>query len=320
MKMTEAIPRRLIKFGNSSYIVSLPKDWISKHRLKKGDLIHFSENSDNELIISSKKPTEKDSRSITINVDGRELRDLKREVTSAYINNYDEIILEGQKIGEKEAKILNENIGIEVFEQTPNRIILKDILDFEAISIEKMLRRLDNIIKSIFEDLKSGLQHESFKDWILKEIIRADAEINKVYFLLLKIIRKGQEDSRVASKLKTDSRKLSDLQWVVIHMEHLGDELKRIAKVLNAEKFNSEERKNILLLLTTLEKGYADTLSCYYSYDKESARKIAESKEEHLKLFEKYLDKSNSKQATIISEKMKWIALYIHNFAKIVAY
>ena len=29
--------RKLIGFGDSSFVVSLPKDWVNKHGLKKGD-------------------------------------------------------------------------------------------------------------------------------------------------------------------------------------------------------------------------------------------------------------------------------------------
>ncbi len=312
--------RRLIKFGNSSFIVALPKEWIKRNKLKKGDLIHFSENTNNELVLSSGEEKEKEIRSLIINVDDKDIKDLKREVNSAYINNYDEIILEGKKIGKREEELLKSSIGIEVFEKSPQRIILRDILDFEVISIEKMLKRLDNTLRSMFEDIKSGLKYKKLKDSILNEIIKSDEEVNKLYFLLLKIIRKCQGNIKILKMLKTDSRKLSDLQWIVLHMEYLGDELKRIARILNSKKFALKDRESIVMLISYLERNYVETLSCYYSYDKKSARRIAGAKENSLKLLEKNFRRSNSKELTIISEKMKWISLYIHNFAKIVAY
>ena len=35
--------RKLISFGKGSYILSMPKDWIAKNNLKKGDLISIND-------------------------------------------------------------------------------------------------------------------------------------------------------------------------------------------------------------------------------------------------------------------------------------
>ena len=44
--------RRLVKSGTASHTISLPKDWINKNKLKKGDLLYINEKN-NELTISS---------------------------------------------------------------------------------------------------------------------------------------------------------------------------------------------------------------------------------------------------------------------------
>ena len=43
--------RRIISFGTSSYVVSVPKNWVRENNLKKGDLIHVEDRKD-ELILS----------------------------------------------------------------------------------------------------------------------------------------------------------------------------------------------------------------------------------------------------------------------------
>ena len=35
--------RKLISFGKGSYIISMPKGWIEKNNLKKGDLISVND-------------------------------------------------------------------------------------------------------------------------------------------------------------------------------------------------------------------------------------------------------------------------------------
>lgn len=163
-------PRKLIKFGNSSYIVSLPQKWIQKHGLKKGDIIYLDENNDNELILNSKdKKIEKNAdKNITIGVDGKDSNEINRELIAAYINNYSEIIFSGKEIDSKKdiiSKLLDSKVGVEIVEQTKNQIIVKDLLDLEAISVKNIARRMDNIIRSMFEELKNGMVDHSFKGW-----------------------------------------------------------------------------------------------------------------------------------------------------------
>ena len=46
--------RKLISFGKSSYVVSLPKAWVVQQKLKKGDLIAVDE-AGPKLILSKNK-------------------------------------------------------------------------------------------------------------------------------------------------------------------------------------------------------------------------------------------------------------------------
>ena len=42
--------RKLIGFGKNSYVVSLPKQWVEKNKLNKGDLISIDENKEGLLL------------------------------------------------------------------------------------------------------------------------------------------------------------------------------------------------------------------------------------------------------------------------------
>ena len=66
--------RKLIKFGESSHVISLPASWIRKNNLKKGDHIYFEENGNNELVITAEiKKFEPEQQEITIDIDGKDL-------------------------------------------------------------------------------------------------------------------------------------------------------------------------------------------------------------------------------------------------------
>jgi phosphate uptake regulator len=318
--MVKSEPRRLIKFGNSSYIISIPKEWIDKNDLKKGDILYL-ENNDDHIIITLKDKKRPTSKRITISLANKDIDNLRREFTSAYINNYNEIILEGKnekKRNELINKVIQEKVGIEIVEQTDTQTIIKDILDLEAVSFDKITRRLDNVIRSMFEDVISALKMESFKEWTAKEINQADTEVNKLYFLIWKIVRKCQEEPRLGAGLKVTPKELSDTQWLSLHIEYIGDNLKRIAKLLISMKLDSESRKKVLGITSLFEKDYLGAINAYYTNDKMLARKIAGMKHDHQKFCSNFCEECPSAQ--IVGEKFREIANSIHNIAKIIAY
>ena len=88
--------RKLIKFGNSSHVISIPNNWVKKNKLKKGDLIYFEENGKGELILNSElKKEEHQLKEITINVNNKEASTIQREIMNAYINDIDIINIIG---------------------------------------------------------------------------------------------------------------------------------------------------------------------------------------------------------------------------------
>ena len=63
--------RKLMGFSKGSYIVTIPKSWVMKNNLKKGDTISIEEGS-NELIFyaGQKEPIRKE-KSISIETEGK---------------------------------------------------------------------------------------------------------------------------------------------------------------------------------------------------------------------------------------------------------
>jgi len=65
--------RKLIKFGNSSFVISLPKSWIVRHHLKKGAIIYVDENKVGDLVCSPKEVEEEAPKTFVLDITGREI-------------------------------------------------------------------------------------------------------------------------------------------------------------------------------------------------------------------------------------------------------
>ena len=313
-------PRRLIKFGNSSYIVSLPIKWIEKNNLKKGDVLYLNEDGDSIQIAPKERKNDFVEQKKIIEVEGKTFDEINRRLISAYINNYSEIILKGKNDNlRKNMGRLMDKIGIEIIEQTQNELIIKDFLSVEGIALDKIIRRMDNMIRSIFEDLINGANEKRFKKEIYEDMCDVDKSINKIYFMVWKIIKRGQSaPSFFLEKLNLTQEELSNIQWLVLHMESVADEIKRVSRFLINE--NMKDKDFFLKIVGMIQKNYLDLMAEYYQKDPELALKIIIKKDEIIKLCNKFSDTSSFNKAGAISERLKTMTSSIHHISKIIAY
>src|SRR3989344_3494256 len=74
--------RKLVKSGAASHTISLPIDWITKNKLKKGDTLYLEE-TNNELKISAQNNQQKqNTKEISIEVDNKEISTIRRQTIS----------------------------------------------------------------------------------------------------------------------------------------------------------------------------------------------------------------------------------------------
>ena len=89
--------RKLIGFGKSSFVISIPKNWTEKNKLKKGDVVYLRE-EDTALVVSAKeKRLIKEPKRITIRTESKTIDKLQAEIVAAYLENYD--VFEINKFG-----------------------------------------------------------------------------------------------------------------------------------------------------------------------------------------------------------------------------
>src|SRR3989344_7668893 len=223
--------RKIIGFGGSSYVISLPKEWIKSHNLSKGDSLNVEE--DGGILKRHPQDLKQSStkKEVIINFEGN-LRVLKSELFNSYINDYNIINIHKKDIGQYQDKIrelVNNFIAIDVIQVSEDRVIIKDYLNISDVSIYDTIRRIDRIILSMFEDIRSSLNGEIGKEEQLK---LKDEDVNRLYNLVLKLLKKA---------MNPGDRKILNLQmeeifyyWdLIINIEEVGDQLKRMSRYID---------------------------------------------------------------------------------------
>ena len=132
-------PRKVIKFGNSSYVVTLPFEWVKSNNLDKSNSVYVTENKDC-LILSLNK--ENKAKQAEINIDDMPLKLFNRKLISYYLKNFKYIKISGENVIEKleEIRVLKEKLSsIEIVEINQNYVMLKDLTSPNELNISKII-------------------------------------------------------------------------------------------------------------------------------------------------------------------------------------
>lgn len=303
--------RKLIRLGNSSFAIALPKNWVDKSGLKKGDNIFVTPNSNGELIIqpSFKKETFEDEE--IINLEKKSEEEIARDIISAYVKGNKLIRVLGEKsklkIAKEKARIF---LNLEPIEETDKNIVFKDLLDIEDIALDNFIRRMDNNLKDIFAILLTNPKDNKG----VKEAENIDEDVTKFYFLIWRFVNLGLDNPSIQSNLKINPKSMVFYFWVSYNLEQIGDELKRIIRKISKLNENNIQLNQISKLTCD---NYNICMKAFFSKNKESAKEIILKKEEFLKMCEKLAE---NKDYELIVDKIKSINAHIHHNAKMVFY
>jgi len=278
--MSSTEPRKIIKFGNSSYVISLPQSWIKENSLGKGDLVFVEKNGNDELVIvpsKSRTSAVEKEKKIVIGVDGKDTETLRREITSAYINGFDSIILNGKTLKSKLSQIKNTTdflIGLSTLTQSDGEILLRDVLSHEKLPPRELVSRINVTIVAMFTHLQEALKSRDFMKEC-NEIRSLDIEINRNYLLVWKLMKKYSYNSSSSNGNNLDSADLYNLWWLAMNQEYIGDEIKRIARALTKVKFSAAEYKKISQIVIAAKKGYSESILSLNQKDRKLALDLA---------------------------------------------
>ena len=231
----------------------MPKSWIEKNNLKKGDLISVSDDGFELILSASQQEKKLESKETNIDAKGKDVDFLKAEIVSSYLNGYDTINIlfdNNNKDAPKIKDIIRNLSGLEIMEQTSSRIVAKNLININEISIKNIIRRMDIITRAMMEDsilcCRGQYNYES--------IHHRDFDVNRLYFLGYRIIKNAIVNPRIAKSLGTGAWQLHSDKFMILRLEKIADRQKRIARYICASSLDRAT-------LAEIDRIYTDTVS-----------------------------------------------------------
>ena len=226
--------RRIQMTGGSSYIVTLPKEWIKSLNIKKNDQIGLITQSDGTLLVTPKIDREQTQKIREFDVSNVTNQDyLLRRLIGAYIAGYNSIEIKSSTRMSPSTKMTvrkfkETTIGQEIVEETDSLIIVKDLLNPAEMPFDRTIKRMYIIVKGMHEDVMTAIQRNDKN--LIEDVLLRDNEVDRLHWLVARqhnIILQNvsfAEKMGITIELATTSFLISRI------IERIGDHVIRIAK------------------------------------------------------------------------------------------
>ncbi len=177
------VERKLQFTGGSSFIVSLPKQWVSKSGLKTGSIVHILQEKDGSLHITPKK-VESGPKESTILKRGSTTSTLTN-IVAAYIAGADKIIVKGKDTAEvcEEARLRLS--GLEIVEEHQDKTVMQVFANEEDLIFATLLKRL-YLVTDVMCNL--AIRCLSKKQDLRREAQRRDNDADRLYLLIMRCL------------------------------------------------------------------------------------------------------------------------------------
>ncbi|MEM3506367.1 MAG: phosphate uptake regulator PhoU [Nitrososphaerales archaeon] len=248
--------RRIQLTGRSTYIVSLPKKWVSKMSLKAGSQLVISQEGESLVL------TPKDLFKKRMNIfeamlrisEGDAPEKITRAIISIYLNGYSSIkvVALSDHITPLQRNAIRDIlrrkiVGTEIISDSAKEMVLKVLVNYPELSVESALRRTYLIASSMHEDAVKALN--SMDKELAKSIIELDDEVDRFSFYIIRQLKAAVQNNRILKDIGlSNPRDCLGYRVIVKFVERVADHATRIAE-------------NILLLNEDLDEFILDKIS-----------------------------------------------------------
>jgi len=237
--------RRLQRIG-SSILVSLPKEWVVANNLDKSNEVELETGQDTISISANKemRPT----KELVISYPLPKDENIVADITGAYLLGYDIIQITSKSIipGEDREKIRNSMrrlVGMEIIEEDASNINMQFLLDATTLNPEKILKRMSSIALGMYDDVSNGLILDDKSN--LQTLSKRDVEVNRQYFLLVRLIRSTLVDKKLANVFNLENIDILDYRVAANLLENAGDTIVELANFIYNSSLSNEHLKKI---------------------------------------------------------------------------
>ncbi|MEM3441472.1 MAG: phosphate uptake regulator PhoU [Candidatus Bathyarchaeia archaeon] len=279
--------RKLQVTGGSTYILSLPKRWITQNQLTKGSPLIVREEEDGSLsIVSSKfKKTEKQDEAL-IRVSAIDKPEaVTRKAVAAYLVGYNILRIKAQGQQQLSSKLRNYLkgfarhflVGTEIVIDTPTDLVLQVLLNYPELSVQSALRRMAIITASMHRDAIAALKSLDYT--AAKAVIETDNEVDRFNLYIIRLLKLAVSKPQILKEIGLKNAKhCLGYRLITKSIERTADHATKIAENMLAlkEKVSEEFIEIIEKMSATAISMFEDAIESLFKGDFNLAETVIE--------------------------------------------
>lgn len=226
--------RKVQKTGGDSFVVSLPKTWVTDVGLKPKDPVAVMVQPDSSLLIVPRRDIRAASKSeATLEAQGLDKDFLLRHFISYYLAGYDTIRITLGKGDSSLRGFIREGIrrklvGVEIIEESSGAILTQCLSGYVDLPLKKAFERMAIIAGGMLTDSVAVLQGGGKA--LAEEVIERDDEVDRFYHFLLRQLNIAVRDRSVIQEIGLSStRDCLGYRLAVKSAERVADHAASIA-------------------------------------------------------------------------------------------
>jgi len=276
--------RKLQRTPDGTYLVTIPKAWAKRTGLGPGSLISYEERIDGRLLLSPKTDEEKPPQEVVL--DASPL--LRREIIERYLLGYDIIRVQSKdtlspELREEARKTTKRLVGLEVLEEDSKKMVLQCLVEPSLLVPERILRRLEML--SMPMELDATQAFVTGNTELAKGVIERDEEVDRWYFLLVRLVRAAISDTYLLEKMKVSSVDCLDFRLLGSYIETFADYSVSVAESTESKAGIPSDQQVLLNKIgASVNSMYKDAVGAVLSRDLKLASSIATRFQESKKL------------------------------------
>jgi len=221
--------RKVQVTGGSTFTVSIPKDWATDNDVAAGDELAFYP-QEGSLVVS---PRESDQKSEgTIDITDLHGESLTRTVMTMYVSGFDVMVLESNRIDAEQRQAIRSAtqslVGLEVIEETGDRVVIQDLLDSSELSVLNAVTRMRLIALSMLEDAVTAVCEND--DTLAEDVIERDDDVDRLWYLVSRIFRATLRTPKAAEELGIPREVCFDYHSSARQLERVADHAAKMAQ------------------------------------------------------------------------------------------
>lgn len=225
--------RKVQKTGGSSYIITLPKEWVNSSNIKKNDALGMIVQTDGTLLITPKTIKEKISKTKEFDIDNiNEPTYLFRLLVGAYIMGYSFILIKSKNriqpfIRDCVIEFTQTAIGPEIIEENIKSITIKDLLNPVEMPFDKTIKRMHILVRTMHEDAISAFKNKDKS--LAEDVITRDRDVDRLHWLIARQSNIVLKDITLSKQIEVKHEEATFYFLISRLMERIGDHGVKIA-------------------------------------------------------------------------------------------